>query len=866
MKDKLNIHVRPGLFAVLMVACLLFQTGFVTPAYAGTDGASRTAGASAIFTNCSSVIGVTASECAALLALYASTNGPQWSNSYGDWLQTDNACNWYGVSCGAGHVTGLDLSSNHLYGTLPTELGNLTAITDLDLSDNLLGGSIPSSLGSLTALQTLYLYSNRLTGSIPTQLGSLINLTELELKNNRLSGSIPTQLGSLINLTDLELNNNQLSGSIPSQLGSLINLTYLKLNDNQLSGSIPPELGNLSNLQTLDLSSNHLSGSIPPELGNLSNLVWLYLDNNKLSGTYPATFTSTNLPNVYSIGSFNADCWLTSIDPNVINFLATFSITPGTCKQFTTCAAVTAVASSDCDTLVALYNGTNGSQWIDNYNWLTIDNPCQWYGVTCVGGRVAQINMWNNHLNGPIPAALGNLAQLLYLNLGANSLTGSIPTALGGLTQLVYLNLSNTYLSGAIPSQLGSLAQLRYLYLYNDSLSGSIPTELGNLSNLYDLDLNSNALSGSIPSSLGGLSKLAYLTLNGNYLTGTLPEMGGLTSLVGLDVGNTWLNGEIPASITSLSPSAASVKAPQGALRQSRHAPSIMMHPQGKVIPTAAGVLSYLYLSCGLTSSNPSVIAFLNSITPGWQNDLCVTTITAHTPSPSLAGQPVSVTVTVGGGSGAQTGTVQISGADTNCEFTLLNGTGSCSVVFNSGGSKTLTANYSHPGSYDWGSATTATHVVAQERTTNGNFNTYVGKSKIPQGWVAAKFAATDGKSTIIKKEGAASVKIAGAAGKTKTLSQTLALSGAIGDAFNFSFWVRGSVIPKAGICSAQVLLYNGTTPVQTKTVSCAIGTTAFTKKTLTFTATSAYTKVVVKFTYAKASGTVWFDTVSLIE
>jgi len=49
--------------------------------------------------------------------------------------------------------------------------------------------------------------------------------------------------------------------------------------------------------------------------------------------------------------------------------------------------------------------------------------------------------------------------------------------------------------------------------------------------------------------------------------------------------------------------------------------------------------------------------------------------------------------------------------------------------------------------------------------------------------------------------------------------------------------------------------------------VNCSTGTyAAFQKKTITFNATSAYTKAVVKFTYAKASGTVWFDAVSLIK
>jgi len=162
---------------------------------------------------------------------------------------------------------------------------------------------------------------------------------------------------------------------------------------------------------------------------------------------------------------------------------------------------------------------------------------------------------------------------------------------------------------------------------------------------------------------------------------------------------------------------------------------------------------------------------------------------------------------------------------------------------------------------YTW----TISTYVASQRAKNGGFNTYTGISKIPTSWKAVKFSATDGKITNVKKEGTASVRITGA-GVTKTLSQTLILNGSTGDAFTFSFWLKGSSIPSAGICRGQVLLYNGSTLKQTKTVNCPTGTYGFQKKTVTFNASAAYTKVVIKFTYSKASGQVWLDAVSLIK
>jgi len=244
------------------------------------------------------------------------------------------------------------------------------------------------------------------------------------------------------------------------------------------------------------------------------------------------------------------------------------------------------------------------------------------------------------------------------------------------------------------------------------------------------------------------------------------------------------------------------------------------------------------------------------------------TVITMDTPDPSLAGQAVAVTVTVtAGGSGGPipSGTVDITGADTNCSVVLAGGTGSCNVVFNSTGAKTITAAYLGDGYYS-GSTGTRAHQVGTQRAKNGGFNTYSGASKIPTYWTMGKFSSTDGKYTSSKKEGIASVKIAGASGKTKTLTQTLSLSGVKGQPFNFSYWVKGSGMPTSGSCYGQVLFYYGTSLKGTKTLKCPTGATYSWKQVnLDFTAPATYNKVLIRFTYSKSKGTAWFDLASLV-
>eukprot|EP00903_Cladosiphon_okamuranus_P018178 g16724.t2 len=181
----------------------------------------------------------------------------------------------------------LTIWNNLLSGSIPGELGQLTALQRLFFATNQLTGSIPPELGRLAALQRLELLENKLTGSIPPALGQLAALIELDLSTNGLTGSIPPALGQLAALQRLKLLQNKLTGSIPEELGQLAALIDLDLSRNQLTGSIPPELGQLAALIDLDLSRNQLTGSIPPELGQLAALIELDLSTNKLTGSIP---------------------------------------------------------------------------------------------------------------------------------------------------------------------------------------------------------------------------------------------------------------------------------------------------------------------------------------------------------------------------------------------------------------------------------------------------------------------------------------------------------------------------------------------------------------------------------------------------
>ncbi len=488
-----------------------------------------------------------ASDRAALVALYNSSNGEYWINN-ANWLTDAPLGDWVGVTTDTtGRVVLLNLSSNKLNGLIPSELGNLASLQHLNLYSNNLTGPIPPELGNLANLTSLRLGNNRLTGPIPPELGNLANLTSLWL-GDRLTGSIPPELGNLDNLTELMLFENRLTGPIPPELGNLASLQHLSLYRNNLTGPIPPELGNLDNLTELMLFENRLTGPIPPELGDLANLTTLYLNANHLTGSIPGNLQNLGRLDYFQIDENDGLC------------------TPGTRSFVDWIEGLDLYWGQHCNdrdvtVLKSLYETASGGNWSNSDGWNSSAALAEWHGVTVDSlGRVVTLDLAGNGLSGRLPATLGSLTRLTELLIADNALSGRLPRSLADLslrkldyaeTGLCYppeesfrqlLNGTESHTGTGV--QCSPISERDILVEIYDALGGpewvnnhnwltDAPlgdwhgVEVNDQGRVVALSLYRNQLHGAIPPVLGSLSDLVRLQLEGGGTKGPHPAGTG---------------------------------------------------------------------------------------------------------------------------------------------------------------------------------------------------------------------------------------------------------------------------------------------------------------------------------------------------
>lgn len=219
--------------------------------------------------------------------------------------------------------------------------------------------------------------------------------------------------------------------------------------------------------------------------------------------------------------------------------------------------------------LMELYNQTDGPNWTNNSGWadgaacINCD-PCTWFGVACDGsGRVTNLVLENNGLNGTIPdfavpflerVELGfnqlsggvpdfsNTPNLFRFRAASNNLTGTLPD-FTNLPLLQIFSVSFNNLSGTIPDY-SSVPLLRELSVNNNQLTGGIP-DFTNLPDLRRLEVGFNQLTGGIPD-FSNTPLMVRFQCMSNNLTGSITDFSNMPLLEIFHCGINQLTGMIP--------------------------------------------------------------------------------------------------------------------------------------------------------------------------------------------------------------------------------------------------------------------------------------------------------------------------------
>ncbi|CAB9526560.1 LRR receptor-like serine threonine-protein kinase [Seminavis robusta] len=360
----------------------------------------------------------------------------------------------------------LRIDDTPIRGTIPTTLGNLTALQELSASRVRLSGTIPTEIGLLQNLEILYMpqsnaLDSNLTGNLPEELWTITTLKQIEMNYIGLSFTIPGEhlrsLGS--SLQHINFGTTRLAGTLPTELGLLTSLEIMELDNSAiLGGTIPSEIGLMKSLRVVDMSRDpNLQGSLPTEVGNLANLESFWL------------FSSVSL---------------------------TGSLVPSELGRCTKLQSIN-------------MKGTQHSSGpIPTEVGLLTD--------------LVDLELLRTNMTGPLPSELGLLKKFEILTLGGKGITGTLPTELGQASSFTKLLIAGTNIAGTFPTEYGNLVNLDKFAVDRNMISGTLPVTYAAWNKLDSISVNDNLLTGTFPMVYKDWYKVSRLNIQGNNLTGDI--------------------------------------------------------------------------------------------------------------------------------------------------------------------------------------------------------------------------------------------------------------------------------------------------------------------------------------------------------
>ena len=163
--------------------------------------------------------------------------------------------------------------------------------------------------------------------------------------------------------------------------------------------------------------------------------------------------------------------------------------------------------------------------------------------------NITLIDLGNQKITGPIPAALYDTISLKTIDLDGNELTGSITSVVKNLQNLFSFSASNNNFDEQnLTPAFGQIDTLRYLALVNANLVGPVPTSFKDLTKMTGLDLSNNQMTGGIDFTKD-YTKIQRLALANNGFSGDLDELWTKTTLKFIILGDNQFSGTISPDI-----------------------------------------------------------------------------------------------------------------------------------------------------------------------------------------------------------------------------------------------------------------------------------------------------------------------------
>ncbi|KAE8308498.1 hypothetical protein BDV41DRAFT_501770 [Aspergillus transmontanensis] len=174
----------------------------------------------------------------------------------------------------------LNLSNNKLKLEDIQIIMEMGSVKDLKLAKNHLQGSFPADIKNLSNLEVLDLHSNSLT-ELPNEVAYLTSLRVLNVGDNHLS-TLPFEGLSKLSLKELSAPNNRLKGALlPASVQALMTLQYLNVTGNSLTKLSNHDTLGLPNLHTLAISMNRIQ--CLPDVSSWQALLSLSAENNSIA-------------------------------------------------------------------------------------------------------------------------------------------------------------------------------------------------------------------------------------------------------------------------------------------------------------------------------------------------------------------------------------------------------------------------------------------------------------------------------------------------------------------------------------------------------------------------------------------------------